>query len=91
MPSSVAWHANTCTVWHVGWQSGCDGEEYDRVDFCSGGEGCREREVLRGGVAVDVIVPLGMGPLLEILKVFGKDTGVGEDLGDIVEHRCIAV
>ena len=50
-----------------------------------------EREVLRGGVAVDVTVPLGMDPLLEILKVFGKDAGVGEDLGDIVEHRCVAV
>ena len=49
-----------------------------------------KREIFGGGVAVDVVVPLGMGPLLEIL-VFGKDAGVGEDLGNMGEHGCVAV
>ena len=32
-----------------------------------------------------------MGPLLKILEVLGKDASVGENLGDIVQHRGIAV
>ena len=50
--------------------------------ICPGGEGFREKSTWWRYISIGVIVPLGMGPLLEILKVLGKDASVGEDLGD---------